>query len=145
MWLFVLLGAPCESSRGPRNLLHIKNGHFGCFVNQNQPAHQFPSWADWQIFISSQNPKTSFESLKGWKSCVSLPPASKNWEDKEWGNEERRESENGEREGTVQMILMATLRPMAVNTLKHYSIKAAFLLGLSCYHLIQGDFQCTGN
>lgn len=30
---------PCACSAGPpQNLLHIKNGHFGCFVNQNQPA-----------------------------------------------------------------------------------------------------------
>ncbi len=35
-------GPLCISSRGPGNLLHIKNGRFGCCVSQNQSAHQFP-------------------------------------------------------------------------------------------------------
>lgn len=103
---------------GLRNLLHIKNGHIGCFVNQNQPAHQFPSWDDWQTFMSSHNPKTLFESLKGWKSCVSLLWASKSREDKDGRNEERGESEDGEGEGAVRMISVAAPTPMAATDFK---------------------------
>lgn len=102
-WGLCLLcfGALCISSRDSRNLLHIKNGRFGCFVNQN-PGPPIPRWASWQTFMSSQNPETLFESLKGWKPCISSLAASKSWRDKEGRNGERGESENGEGEGTVQ-------------------------------------------
>lgn len=58
-------GPLCLFSCPPQSLLHIKNGHFGCFVNQNQAAHRPPRWAGSQTFMFAENPETLLEYLKG--------------------------------------------------------------------------------
>lgn len=54
----------------PPPILHIKNGDWGCFLNQNPPTYKLPRWAGLFTFFSSPREKTKkmetlFESLKG--------------------------------------------------------------------------------
>lgn len=58
-------GPLCLFSWPPQSLLHIKNGHFGCFVNQNQAVHRPPRWAGSPTFMFAENPETLLEYLKG--------------------------------------------------------------------------------
>lgn len=87
-----------------QNLLHIKNGHFVCFVNQNQPAHRPPGGAGLSDFQVISKPRDFVWILKRLKILRLFALSIK--EPKRQRRRERRRKRGEERtvggEGTVQ-------------------------------------------